>query len=260
MAYTYLKTELRDNGICILTLSAPKSLNALNSALIAELDEFLTGLDTEKVRVLILTGDGDKSFVAGADISEMAHLGETEGLAFGQRGAEAFRKLEDLPIPTIAAINGFALGGGCEIAMACDIRYAATNAKFGQPEVGLGIIPGFSGTYRLPKLIGQGMAKELIYSGKVIRADEALRIGLVNQVVEQAELMPAVIALAEQILRHAPLAVRYANECISPNYDRGRTARLALENRLFARCFTTEDQKNGMNAFLTKQKAVFKGK
>ena len=260
MAYTYLKTEFRDNGICILTLSAPKSLNALNSALIAELDEFLTGLDTEKVRVLIMTGDGDKSFVAGADISEMANLGEAEGLAFGQRGAEAFRKLEDLPIPTIAAINGFALGGGCEIAMACDIRYAATNAKFGQPEVGLGIIPGFSGTYRLPKLIGQGIAKELIYSGKVIRADEALRIGLVNQVVEQAELMPAVIALAEQILRNAPLAVRYAKECINRNYDLDRTEGLALENRLFARCFTTEDQKNGMNAFLSKQKAVFKGK
>lgn len=257
--YNYLKTEFRDNGICILTLSAPKSLNALNSALIAELDEFLTGLDTEKVRVLILTGDGDKSFVAGADISEMAHLGEAEGLAFGQRGAEAFRKLEDLPIPTIAAINGFALGGGCEIAMACDIRYAATNAKFGQPEVGLGIIPGFSGTYRLPKLIGQGMAKELIYSGKVIRADEALRIGLVNQVVEQAELMSAVIALAEQILRNAPLAVRYAKECINRNYDLDRTEGLALENRLFARCFTTEDQKNGMSAFLTKQKAVFQG-
>ena len=260
MAYTYLKTEFRDNGICILTLSAPKSLNALNSALIGELDDFLTKLDTTTTRVLILTGDGDKSFVAGADISEMAHLGETEGLAFGQRGAEAFRKLEDLPIPTIAAINGFALGGGCEIAMACDIRYAATNAKFGQPEVGLGIIPGFSGTYRLPKLIGQGMAKELIYSGKVIRADEALRIGLVNQVVEQAELMPAVIALAEQILRNAPLAVRYAKECINRNYDLDRTEGLALENRLFARCFTTEDQKNGMNAFLTKQKAVFKGK
>lgn len=258
--YNYLKTEFRENGICILTLSAPKSLNALNSALIGELDDFLTKLDTTTTRVLILTGDGDKSFVAGADISEMANLGEAEGLAFGQRGAEAFRKLEDLPIPTIAAINGFALGGGCEIAMACDIRYAATNAKFGQPEVGLGIIPGFSGTYRLPKLIGQGMAKELIYSGKVIRADEALRIGLVNQVVEQAELMPAVIALAEQILRNAPLAVRYAKECINRNYDLDRTEGLALENRLFARCFTTEDQKNGMSAFLTKQKAVFKGK
>ena len=258
--YTYLKTEYRENGICVLTLSAPKSLNALNSALIGELDDFLTKLDTTATRVLILTGDGDKSFVAGADISEMAHLGEAEGLAFGQRGAEAFRKLEDLPIPTIAAINGFALGGGCEIAMACDIRYASANARFGQPEVGLGIIPGFSGTYRLPKLIGQGMAKELIYSGRVIKADEALRIGLINRVVEQEELMPTVIALAEQILRNAPLAVRYAKECINRNYDLDRREGLALENELFARCFTTEDQKNGMQAFLTKQKVNFQGK
>ena len=258
--YTYLKTDYRENGICILTLSAPKSLNALNSALIGELDDFLTKLDTTATRVLILTGDGDKSFVAGADISEMAHLNEAEGLAFGQRGAEAFRKLEDLPIPTIAAINGFALGGGCEIAMACDIRYAASSAKFGQPEVGLGIIPGFSGTYRLPKLIGQGMAKELIYSGRVIKADEALRIGLVNRVLEPEELMPAVIALAEQILRNAPLAVRYAKESINRNYDLDRCEGLALENELFARCFTTEDQKNGMQAFLTKQKVNFQGK
>lgn len=258
--YTYLKTDYRENGICVLTLSAPKSLNALNSALIGELDDFLTKLDTTATRVLILTGDGDKSFVAGADISEMAHLNEAEGLAFGQRGAEAFRKLEDLPIPTIAAINGFALGGGCEIAMACDIRYAASSAKFGQPEVGLGIIPGFSGTYRLPKLIGQGMAKELIYSGRVIKADEALRIGLVNRVLEPEELMPAVIALAEQILRNAPLAVRYAKESINRNYDLDRREGLALENELFARCFTTEDQKNGMQAFLTKQKVNFQGK
>ncbi len=258
--YTYLKTEFRENGICVLTLSAPKSLNALNSALIGELDDFLTKLDTTATRVLILTGDGDKSFVAGADISEMANLSKAEGLAFGQRGAEAFRKLEDLPIPTIAAINGFALGGGCEIAMPCDIRYASANARFGQPEVGLGIIPGFSGTYRLPKLIGQGMAKELIYSGRVIKADEALRIGLINRVVEQEELMPAVIALAEQILRNAPLAVSYAKECINRNYDLDHREGLALENELFARCFTTEDQKNGMQAFLTKQKVNFQGK
>jgi len=260
MAYRYLKTEVRENGIGILTISAPQSLNALNSALIAELDDFLTQLDTDKVRVLVITGDGDRSFVAGADISEMAHLNEAEGLAFGQHGAEAFRKLEDLPIPTIAAINGFALGGGCEIAMACDIRYAATNAKFGQPEVGLGIIPGFSGTYRLPKLIGQGMAKELIFSGKAIRADEALRIGLVNAVHEADQLMPAVLSLAEQILKNAPIAVRHAKECINRNYDMDRSEGLALENELFARCFATEDQKNGMAAFLNKEKAVFKGK
>ena len=260
MAYRYLKTEVRENGIGILTISAPQSLNALNSALIAELDDFLTQLDTDKVRVLVITGDGDRSFVAGADISEMAHLNEAEGLAFGQHGAEAFRKLEDLPIPTIAAINGFALGGGCEIAMACDIRYAAPNAKFGQPEVGLGIIPGFSGTYRLPKLIGQGMAKELIFSGKAIRADEALRIGLVNAVHEADQLMPAVLSLAEQILKNAPIAVRHAKECINRNYDMDRNEGLALENKLFARCFATEDQKNGMAAFLKKEKTVFKGK
>lgn len=260
MDYQFLKSEIRENGLGILTISAPKSLNALNSTIIAELDDFCSHLDTKKVRVLILTGDGEKSFVAGADISEMATKNEQEGLEFGRKGAEAFRKLEDLPIPTIAAINGFALGGGCEIAMACDIRYAATNAKFGQPEVGLGIIPGFSGTYRLPKLIGQGMAKELIYSAKIIRADEALRIGLVNAVYEQAELMPAAIALAEQILKNAPIAVSLAKECINRNYDMDRTEGLALENELFARCFTTEDQKNGMAAFLKKEKTTFQGK
>ncbi|MCQ2345594.1 MAG: enoyl-CoA hydratase-related protein [Paludibacteraceae bacterium] len=260
MDYQYLKYELRDNGIGILTISAPKSLNALNSTIICELDDFCSRLDTTANRVLILTGDGEKSFVAGADISEMANKNEAEGLAFGQKGAEAFRKLEDLPIPTIAAVNGFCLGGGCEIAMACDIRYASSKAKFGQPEVGLGIIPGFSGTYRLPKLIGQGMAKELIYSAKVIRADEALRIGLVNAVYEPEELMPAVIALAEQIIKNAPLAVSYAKECINRNYDMDRTEGLALENQLFARCFTTEDQKNGMAAFLRKEKTTFQGK
>lgn len=260
MDFEYLKIEHRDNGLCILTISAPKSLNALNSTIIGELDRFLSELDTTKTRCLILTGDGDKSFVAGADISEMAHLNEAEGLAFGQRGAEAFRKLEDLPIPTIAAINGFALGGGCEIAMACDIRYASSKAKFGQPEVGLGIIPGFSGTYRLPKLIGQGMAKELIYSAKVIRADEALRIGLVNQVCEPEELMAKCEELALQIMKNAPLAVATAKACINRNYDMNRTEALADENQGFARCFTTADQKNGMAAFLNKEKCTFEGK
>lgn len=260
MDYQFLKQEIRENGIDILTISAPKSLNALNSTIISELDDFCSTLDTQKVRVLILTGDGDKSFVAGADISEMATKTEAEGLAFGQKGAEAFRKLEDLPIPTIAAINGFALGGGCEIAMACDIRYASNRAKFGQPEVGLGIIPGFSGTYRLPKLVGQGMAKELIYSAKVIRADEALRIGLVNAIFEPEELMSAAVALAEQILKNAPIAVSLAKECINRNYDMNRAEGLALENELFAECFTTEDQKNGMAAFLRKEKCQFQGK
>ncbi len=259
MSYTYLRYA-QDGFIGTLTLSAPESLNALNSKLIGELKHFLSHLDTTAIRVLILTGDGDRSFVAGADISEMAHFDEVEGFNFGHGGAEAFCMLEDLAIPTIAAINGFCLGGGCEIAMACDIRYASSKAKFGQPEVGLGIIPGFSGTYRLAKLIGQGMAKELIYSGKVIRADEALRIGLVNAVCEPEELMSSVQALAQQIAKNAPVAVRNAKQCINRNYDMNRTDALRLENNLFAQCFDTEDQKNGMAAFLGKTTCTFEGK
>ena len=259
MAYTYLRYA-QEGYVGTLTLSAPESLNALNSKLIGELKHFLSHLDTDRLRVLILTGDGDRSFVAGADISEMAHMDEVEGFNFGNAGAEAFCMLEDLPVPTIAAINGFCLGGGCEIAMACDIRYASSRAKFGQPEVGLGIIPGFSGTYRLAKLIGQGMAKELIYSGRVIKADEALRIGLVNAVYEPDELMPKVQELAAQIAKNAPIAVRNAKQCINRNYDMNRKEALRLENNLFAQCFETEDQKNGMAAFLKKEKAVFNGK
>ena len=259
MAYTYLRFE-QEGCIGTLTLSAPQSLNALNSKLIGELRHFLSHLDTNAIRVLILTGDGDRSFVAGADIAEMAHFDEVESFNFGHAGAEAFCMLEDLPVPTIAAINGFCLGGGCEIAMACDIRYASSKAKFGQPEVGLGIIPGFSGTYRLAKLVGQGMAKELIYSGKAIRADEALRIGLVNAVCEPEELMTKVRALAEQIAKNAPVAVRNAKQCINRNYDMNRADAIRLENNLFAQCFDTEDQKNGMAAFLAKTACTFEGK
>ena len=251
MDYQYLRYD-QQGTIGTLTLSAPRSLNALNSFLLSELSHFLTHIDLSTLRVLILTGDGDRSFVAGADISEMAHLTEQEALRFAQAGTEAFRLLEDLPIPTIAAVNGFCLGGGCEIAMACDIRYASSKAKFGQPEVGLGIIPGFSGTYRLAKLVGQGMAKELIYSGKVIHSDEALRIGLVNAVYEPDQLMPAVQQLAQQIAKNAPIAVRYAKECINRNYDMTREEALQLENERFAFCFNTQDQKEGMDAFLHK--------
>lgn len=260
MAYQFLKTELRENGVGILAISAPKSLNALNSTLLGELDDFVTHLDTKATRVLIVTGDGDKSFVAGADISEMSNLNQEEGLAFGRRGAAAFKHLEDLPIPTIAAINGFALGGGCELAMACDIRIASVKAKFGQPEVGLGIIPGFSGTYRLPKLIGQGMAKQLIYTGKAIRADEALRIGLVNSIHEPEELMTEAMNIAESILKNAPIAIAYAKKCINENYDMPIDEALAYENDYFSRCFLTEDQKNGMKSFLNKEQTTFQGK
>ena len=255
MDYNYLKTSC-ENRICVLTVSAPKSLNALNSSLLKEMDDFLGHIDKE-VRVLIITGDGEKSFVAGADISEMQNLNAEQGESFGRLGAHVFRKIETLDIPVIAAVNGFALGGGCELAMACDIRICSENAKFGQPEVGLGIIPGFSGTYRLAKLVGMGYAKEMIYTGKAIRADEALRIGLVNAVYPQAELMEQAMAMATKICAMAPIAVRYAKQCINAEYDLDADAAIAYENVMFGKCFATKDQKEGMTAFLEKRPARY---
>ena len=257
MDYEFLKIE-RQDGIAVMKISAPKSLNALNSTILKEIDSFVSSLDAA-TRVLIITGDGEKSFVAGADISEMAHLNEPQGQEFGRLGAQVFRKIETLPIPVIAAVNGFALGGGCELAMACDIRIASVKAKFGQPEVGLGIIPGFSGTYRLPKLIGQGYAKEMIYTGKVIRADEALRIGLVNAIYEPEELMDKAMEMAAMMLKNAPVAIRLAKQSINEGYDLDADGAIALENKLFGQCFATKDQKEGMDAFLNKRKADFIG-
>ena len=257
MEYQFLKFE-HNEGITVLKISAPKSLNALNSTILKELDDFVGHLDAQ-TRVLIITGDGEKSFVAGADISEMAHLNEPQGQEFGRLGAQVFRRIELLPIPVIAAVNGFALGGGCELAMACDIRIASSKAKFGQPEVGLGIIPGFSGTYRLPKLIGQGYAKEMIYTGKVIRADEALRIGLVNAVYEPEELMGKAMEMAAIMLKNAAIAIRLAKQSINEGYDLDADAAIALENKLFGQCFATKDQKEGMDAFLNKRPAAFTG-
>ena len=258
MEYNFLKIEQQE-AVTVLKISAPKSLNALNSTILRELDDFVDNLNPA-TRVLIITGDGEKSFVAGADISEMAHLNEEQGREFGRLGAQVFRKIELLPIPVIAAVNGFALGGGCELAMACDIRIASNKAKFGQPEVGLGIIPGFSGTYRLPKLIGQGYAKEMIYTGKAIRADEALRIGLVNAVYEPEELMARAMEMAQKILANAPIAISLAKQSIGEGYDLDADAAIALENDLFGQCFATADQKEGMDAFLNKRKAEFGGK
>ena len=257
MDYEFLKIE-RQGAVTILMISAPKSLKALNSKILKELGHFVANLD-EATRVLIITGDGEKSFVAGADLAEMAHLDEPQGQEFGRLGAQVFRAIETLPIPVIAAINGFALGGGCELAMACDIRIASVKAKFGQPEVGLGIIPGFSGTYRLPKLIGQGYAKEMIYTGKVIRADEALRIGLVNAIYEPEELMPKALEMAQAMLTKAPCAISLAKQSINDGYDLDADEAIALENRLFGKCFATQDQKEGMDAFLTKRKPDFHG-
>ncbi len=257
--YEHLKIEER-GAVAVMTISAPKSLNALNSKILGEMDDYLTHFDCNRFRCLIVTGDGEKSFVAGADISEMAHLSMLEGNAFGAKGAAVFRKLETLHVPVIAAVNGFALGGGCELAMACDIRICSENAKFGQPEVGLGIIPGFSGTVRLARLVGMGMAKQLIYTGKPIKADEALRIGLVNAVVPQAELMDKAMELANQIAANAPLAVKAAKLCINEEYDMDADSAIRNESVVFGRCFSTEDQKQGMKAFLEKGKYDFQGK
>ena len=257
--YQHLKIEER-GAVALLTISAPKSLNALNSAILGELGDYLDNFDSGRLRCLIITGDGEKSFVAGADISEMAALNAAQGEAFGRRGADVFRRLETLPCPVIAAVNGFALGGGCELAMACDIRLCSDNARFGQPEVGLGIIPGFSGTVRLARLVGQGMAKMLIYSGRAIKSDEALRIGLVQAVVPQAELMDRALELANQIAANAPLAVQAAKLCINVEYDMDAENAIAFESKAFGSCFATDDQKAGMKAFLEKGKCEFQGK
>ncbi len=268
--YEHLKIEERDlmganaplgrGTVAIMTISAPKSLNALNSKILGEMDDYLTHFDCNKFRCLIVTGDGEKSFVAGADISEMATLNVPQGQTFGSRGAAVFRKIEKLPVPVIAAVNGFALGGGCELAMACDIRICSDNARFGQPEVGLGIIPGFSGTVRLARLVGMGMAKQLIYTGKNIKADEALRIGLVNEVVPQADLMNRAMELAAQIAANAPLAVKAAKLCINTEWDMDADEAIAFESGAFGQCFSTEDQKEGMKAFLSKGKYEFQGR
>lgn len=256
MEYRFLKSASRE-GVLVMTISSPATLNALNSTILAEINDFVDNIDLKAVRVLVITGEG-KAFVAGADISQMSNLNEEEGFNFGVFGASVFKKIENLPIPVIAAVNGFALGGGCELAMACDIRIASEKAKFGQPEVGLGIIPGFSGTYRLPKLVGQGIAKALIYTGRMIDAAEALRIGLVNSVTAPEKLMLNVFALAANIVKNAPIAVTLAKRSINENYDLSAEDAISLENRYFSKCFATSDQKEGMAAFLGKRPAEFK--
>lgn len=253
MEQSYIKVGMPRDGIRLLTINKPQSLNALDSEVLRELGSVVaeTAAD-ESIRVLIITGEG-RAFVAGADISEMVSKDPMQGLAFGKFGAEVFRAIEQLPIPVIAAINGFALGGGCELAMACDLRIASTKAKFGQPEVGLGIIPGFSGTLRLPRLVGPAKAKELVYTGEVIRADEALRIGLVNKVVEPEALMDEALALAEKIAAQAPVAVQLAKKAIDTGLQADIDTGIAIENDLFALCFSTRDQKVRMEAFLNKK-------
>ena len=256
-----------NGAVGTITINREKALNALNSQVLDELNATLDAVDLENVRCLILTGAGEKSFVAGADIGEMSTLTKAEGEAFGKKGNDVFRKLETFPIPVIAAVNGFALGGGCEISMSCDIRICSDNAVFGQPEVGLGITPGFGGTQRLARLVGAGMAKQMIYTARNIKAAEAYRIGLVNQVVaaetnEAGEvvvsakdaLRAAANKMASGIAMQAPIAVRNCKKAINEGLQVDMDKAIVIEEKLFGDCFETEDQKAGMGNFLEKDK------
>jgi enoyl-CoA hydratase len=253
----YILYEPKD-GYAIITINREKALNALNSQVLEELDSTLDAVDLDNVRALIITGAGAKSFVAGADIGEMSTLTKAEGEAFGKKGNDVFRKLETFPIPVIAAVNGFALGGGCELSMSCDIRICSDNAVFGQPEVGLGITPGFGGTQRLARVVGVGMAKQMIYTARNIKADEAYRIGLVNAVYPQEELIASAEKLASSIAKNAPIAVRNCKKAINEGLEAPMDEAIVIEEKLFGDCFETEDQKYGMAFFLDKNKEKVK--
>lgn len=243
-----------EGRIGIITINRPKALNALNSQVLEELNGALDQVDLDAVRALIVTGAGEKAFVAGADISEMSTFTKAEGEAFGKKGNDIFRRLETFPIPVIAAVNGFALGGGCELALSCDIRICSENGVFGQPEVGLGIIPGFGGTQRLARAVSVGMAKQLIYTGRNIKAEEAYRIGLVNGVYSQEDLLKEAKNMAEQIALNAPIAVRNGKKAINEGLQVEMDQAIVIEERLFGSCFETQDQREGMGAFLEKRK------
>ena len=252
---SFVKAQ-QEGQILILTLDRPEALNALNAQVLDDLSAALDAVDVNAVRCLIFTGAGDRAFAAGADIAAMANMEPDEAAAFSRRGNDLFRRIETYPLPTIAAVNGYALGGGCELSMACDMRLCSENAVFGQPEVTLGITPGFGGTQRLMRLIGMGKVKELIFSARTVKAPEALSMGLVNAVYPQSELLPAARKLAERISRNAPIAVRACKAAMNEGIDLDMDQAVDAEVREFSACFETEDQKRGMNAFLNKQKNV----
>lgn len=259
MNYETLKVE-RKEGTCVLTLSRPKALNALNGQLMSELDQFLQGIAGDKdVRVLILTGEGEKAFVAGGDISEFQGLDARTAEDLSEKGHRTLARLESLPIPTIAAVNGFALGGGLELALACDFIYASETASFGLPEVSLGLIPGYGGTLRLSRAVGLPMAKELIFSGRRVKADEALRIGLANKVVPAAQLLDACLATAREIMTRAPVAIGLAKKSIQDSVTLTLKEGAEKEAKYFAATFKTQDQAEGVKAFLEKRAPLFTG-
>jgi enoyl-CoA hydratase len=259
MSYENLLYEKKD-GIAYITFNRPKLLNALNRKTVEELHNALVDArDDATVRVLILTGAGEKAFVAGADINELAQQTPVNGKEFSLYGQSVFHLLETIGKPSICAINGFALGGGCELALCCSIRLASKTAKLGQPEVKLGILPGYGGSQRMARLCGKGMAHELCLTGEMITAAEAERIGLVNHIYEAAELLPAAEAIAKKIIEKAPLAVKYCMEAIERGVEMPLEEGLFLEATLFGLCCSTEDMREGTKAFLEKRAAQFKG-
>jgi enoyl-CoA hydratase/carnithine racemase len=260
MAYETLLHEKRD-GIAYVTVNRPAKLNALNRKVVEELGSCFRAIEADsEVRAVILTGAGEKSFVAGADISELAVLRPAEGKETSRRGQRVLDLIQDLGKPVIAAVNGFALGGGCELALACTLRIASENARFGQPEVKLGIVPGYAGTQRLPRLIGKGRAMEIILTGEPVTAEEAYRIGLVNQVVPLRDLIGAAETLARKIMANAPLAVKFALEAVNHGLEITEAEGEFLEATLFGLCCTTADMKEGTQAFLEKRPPKFSGR
>lgn len=244
----------QEGYIGVMTVNRPKALNALNPDVLKDLKDAFEAVDLETTRVIVLTGAGEKSFVAGADIAAMSQMTKEEGEAFGKFGNDIFRMIETFPIPVIAAVNGFALGGGNELAMSCDIRICSDNAVFGQPEAGLGITPGFGGTQRLARIVGVGKAREMVYGARNIKAEEAYRIGLVNAVYPQAELMGAAMKLAGIIAGNAPIAVRNCKKAMNDGLDTDMDNAIVIEEKLFGACFETEDQQEAMKAFVEKRK------
>ncbi|MEQ2128620.1 short-chain-enoyl-CoA hydratase [Caldanaerobacter subterraneus KAk] len=260
MEYKNIEVKI-EKGIATITINRPKALNALNTETLEELENVLEVLQNDDgVKVIVITGAGEKAFVAGADISEMKDMSVFEAKKFAELGQKVFRKIELMKKPVIAAVNGYALGGGCELALACDIRIASRNAKFGQPEVGLGIIPGFGGTQRLPRIVGVSKAKELIYTGDMIDAEEALRIGLISKVVEQDKLLEEAYGIAKKIMSKGLVAVSLAKEAINKSLEVDIDSGMEYEANAFALCFGTQDQKEGMAAFLEKRAPKFEGR
>jgi enoyl-CoA hydratase len=260
MPYENLILEHRGPIACV-TVNRPKQLNALNLATIEELRSAFASLRADReVRLAMLKGAGEKAFIAGADIAELSAQDGVSGAEYARRGQSVFGLIENLGKPVIACVNGFALGGGCEIALACSLRLASENAKFGQPEVKLGLIPGFGGSQRLPRLVGRGVAMQLLLTGETITAREAYRIGLVNEVTAPADLIPRAQAIAESILRNAPLALERVLEAVNQGLDMTLAEGLRLEAKLFGQCCASEDGKEGTRAFLEKRGARFEGK